>query len=245
MAAAVAAEGLRRWITPPTASDAIAFSPRWYFGHLTDRLAAWFWETMGFRVVEAFATPWVAGLILLTVAAALILRRSDTWRAVAACLAGFLSGWLIFTNVYVIHNYYGLPTNLLVMLAAAAAVASFVDVARGWVPTALVLVVALLIVYGHQLSDIRMTSWSDAARWALSESPSFVLVTDADTGPTVGGLVETPMSVMSPADFEATCEAVLAREPAVIADGPSPCLAAHRSEARVFLSGDGRTVWVR
>ncbi len=85
----------------------------WSFGDLAQRLSWSFWSKT-FRV-WADEIAGEGGLLLL--AFYFIMGRGQYRRTVLVCLAAFLSGQLIFTNLYWVHDYYFYANSLFLVAA--------------------------------------------------------------------------------------------------------------------------------
>jgi hypothetical protein len=80
----------------------------WNFGTLNQRLLGSTWKILLFRTVtDILGSP----IILLLLCAGLIFARHRLL-PVLICLCGFLSAFLIFTNLHVVHNYYAYANGL-------------------------------------------------------------------------------------------------------------------------------------
>ena len=97
-----------------------AQDPVWYFGTADERLSMRFWKTMSNRVTKA--APFRALGALYAAAAGLGLVWCIWKRKLSAALpfiVSFLSGWLVFANVFFRHDYYSLPTDFIFLLAVS------------------------------------------------------------------------------------------------------------------------------
>jgi hypothetical protein len=243
LVAALSAELIRSIATPPIDGQKVS-TTAWYFGSLGDRLSSETLVIAARRVMHAFPTTsslmfvLAAGLIL----AAFVWTARDSWKVTVAAAAGFLSGWLVFTNVYVIHNYYGMPAALLVFLATSVILAFTIAKLprmRSWTHWLVLAAVLVSMVYGPQNGDPRVTSFGDVALFALADRAEFLYASDEIDGPQMGGLAATRMVTISVGELEQHCDSLLARYGAVIVRGHSACLASHRGEAATFVTGDG------
>ncbi len=85
----------------------------WTFGDLALRLSPAFWV----RTFDVWSGPILSEAGVALVALYFCWLRGRYRWAVAGCLAAFLSGQLIFSNLYFVHDYYFYPSGL--FLAAA------------------------------------------------------------------------------------------------------------------------------
>jgi len=248
LGAAIVAELLRFDINPK-------LSLRWefYFGLPTDRISPATWQTARDYASEAFAFSWLATAAVMALVLYLVLTRSEGFRLLLPLVVGFASGWLVFTKLYVWHDYYGLPTTFMVLMAVSIAVrglavriAQRVQLLSKAAPVLLVLAVPLMIMYGHKISSYSVTSEGQAMRFLLRDAQHFVYVSNEDPDdwrPVVGGLTAKPFTLVSQSEFERSCVEILHQERAVVInrlkveDGPSPCLSIIRESGASFMKG--------
>lgn len=102
----------------------------WYFGDWSLRWTPYYWSTMWARFLETFPFAWVGVAVLVVVIAAIALRPTDALRVFVPPVLGFLAGWLVFSNVFVIHNYYEMAVTALIMLFAAFGLQRTAELAR-------------------------------------------------------------------------------------------------------------------
>jgi hypothetical protein len=242
----IAAEVTRYIVTPPSSNTEEAFSASWYFGSLSQRGSADYWTQAGRRLVDAVPGVVSGVLLLVVVVVALVVRRQAVWVPVVASSVAYLAGWLIFPNLYRFHSYYSLPGIAMLLVGAGAAVGALVRRTH-LIAFALVLLVPFAAVFGTKLSPRQVANFYDAARFAFRHESVMVLVEDPqfESGPAWGGLTETRMVELTEAEFQGTCEAVLAQYRAIVTHniGPS-CLDDHRAEASTIITVPDYTVWL-
>jgi hypothetical protein len=200
---------------------------------------------------EAFPFRWLAIAALIILVFYVLLRRFEAFRTLLPLGVGFMSGWLIFTNLYIIHDYYGLPTMFMLLVAVSIAIRGCVGQVAQRVhflnksAAVLILVVPLMVVYGEKISSYSVTSEGEAMRFILRNVQHFVYVSNEnpdDWSPIVGGLAAKPFILVSQGEFEHSCVEILREESAVVInrsniEGPSQCLSKIRESANTFMSG--------
>jgi hypothetical protein len=115
------------------------------YGTLEQRFSAESWRIMLEHSRTNIGPGWV---ILLGLGAMFCLRSSRLWGMLA--VAAFLTGPLIFFNLYLLHDYYFYANAVGVVLAIGAGLAALWDHSRNWdwaKPTALLLLA--LVVWGE------------------------------------------------------------------------------------------------
>ena len=247
--AALSAEYIRRLILG-TDVGGFAQDPSWYFGTAALRLSADYWLVMGHRLLTEYAQMLFSFLIILSLFYFFEKTGRRGLRLILPSLIAFFSGWLIFANVFSRHNYYQIPGVALLFVAASVVLNTVVQalapqaspltrrfVGRDFPPVVLALMMAvspLLMIYGYRLSNYNTDTIFEATRYLLRDSNHFIWVSDNDNGPIPGGLIATPFTHLSTAEFEKNCEKILSEDVAVIAAVPSPCLDAHRQGATTY-----------
>jgi hypothetical protein len=249
--AAVVAELIRRGVSEPrgwTVDNEFSFGS--YFGHLRDRISPNTWKVAYHYAISAFAFRWLAVAAVIALVLYAVLRRLDAVKLMLPLFLAFASGWLIFTPLYDDHDYYGLPTTFMLLLAASIAVTETAGlIGRGsdmltiLVTAVLVLAVPLILVYGNRTSSYGITSEGQAIRFILRDVKQFAYVTgEAKDNTAIGGLAAKPFTKMSPSEFETNCAAILNHVRAVVvlrsdSSVPSKCLAQARDSSVSFMVG--------
>jgi hypothetical protein len=248
LVAAIVAELIRFYINPKS----LSFRWNFYFGLPSDRISGVTWKTAGIYAGEAFAFRWLTFAAVIALVLYLVLRRFEGFKLLLPLGVGFAAGWLVFTKLYVWHDYYGLPTTFMLLMAVSIAVRGFagliaqrVDLLSKAAPVLLILAVPLMIVYGHKISSYSVTSEGQAMRFILRDVRHFVYVSNEDPddpSSEVGGLAAKPFTLVSPGEFERSCMEILHHERAVVINrsnvqGPSQCLSILRESAVSFMKG--------
>lgn len=122
----------------------------WSFGDLAQRLSWSFW----FRTYRVWADSIVGESGLLLLAFYLGWLRGRFFRPVLGCLAAFLSGQLIFSNLYWVHGYYFYANSLFLLAAVGFCLAEILEhpAVPRWGARAL-----LVVVLALQLSAFERT----------------------------------------------------------------------------------------
>jgi hypothetical protein len=95
----------------------------WSFGDFAQRTSWEFWtRTTGFWANEMIGE---AGFVI--VAGALCWLRGAARRTVIGCLAAFISGQLIFSNLYWVHDYYAYASALFLVAALGFCLAELLE----------------------------------------------------------------------------------------------------------------------
>ena len=235
-----------------------AQDPEWYFGTLDDRLSARFWKTMVNRVTKAAPFRGVGGFLAISSAAAFIwcvLKRRLS--ASIPFAAAFLSGWLVFANVFFLHDYYSLPTNFIFFLGTAICLRAAARrlqplperIGKFW-PYAVGLLAVILTISGNSINGRREGDFPRAASWFLRDTDVMLYSSDIvgyfDDAIVPGGLFLTPLRRISRQELESGCGRYLAGYRAVVVHDAkgSECLRQAAAEASVFAEDDGYVLWI-
>lgn len=233
---------------------------QWYFGTLELRTSADFWHRIWVHLEWWGPSPFGA-IYLLVVTTALAVKRDKQLLAVTvACIAAFFSGWLVFANVYYVHDYHQLPLAVIAFLSMAVSLSHIVAWIADRVPPliqakvpahiqaqlptmAYVFLFLLALYYVVEQSPPRSRlSLYSGMEYALRQEQVFLHVTSAQTrkwNPLPGGHVSTKFVRVLHDDFETNCGSYLSRYAAVISWGYSDCLVRNKQQANYFIEDDG------
>ncbi len=255
---AVLAEQMRRWLL---GSSGVGFAqdPRWYFGALSMRLEPYFWDRVLGRLFS-FSSQLFLPVMLACVAIAASGDRIPQRIAhvLLSALAGYLAGWLVFSNVYYIHDYYTMPAALMAIIGFAGLFAAANEkyasqAANGGGTTAAALLnaavlLALLLasarlVY-HPLSDRARASFTVAAQYALKDKPYFVFVRNSGYDPSLAGSMATKYLQVSPDDAARDCVTLRALHDAFLLKADHPCAQIIRDDATAVLKAPDEQILV-
>lgn len=234
-----------------------------FFGAWDLRLSADFWNTLWQRTRVWQASHFGLFYIVVTFAAFCLGPDKRLVAVTVAALAAFFGGWLVLSRAYIVHDYYQLSVAALIFIAFSASlsrVLAFVSARmQGRLPArmreklpALLLALMLPMAVGQMavqgsLSERHRTSIWDSVEYALRGEGRFLLVREPDgptDSPAPGGRVATKVARIDPDDFEAKCDGYLARYAAVVAYGPSDCLARHKPQADWFIQDSNVTFYL-
>lgn len=95
----------------------------WNFGSLAQRMDSATWKQMAQHVSSQLLvpTPLLSGILIGVALWAMLRSRPGRNRIVAIFVSGFLAGPLVFTNLYLQHNYYWFANSLWLLLALGVA----------------------------------------------------------------------------------------------------------------------------
>jgi hypothetical protein len=225
----------------------------WYFGDLKLRISSDFWS----RIIGRF-NEWGPGsfsyLTLCTFAASLLVGRGRIQLAIllAACSA-FLAGWLIFANVYYVHDYYQLSVAVIIFVAFSVSISSLIhallkyQLAAKFIPGAFSFIVAFAFLYQFATAKsysirTRTDLWR-TLEYALRDDQEFLFVTkvsSAGQSPEVGGRVSTKFTTLEKIKFEELCDMNLAKHRSVLVEGQeSDCLEKYKIYATYYIADEG------
>lgn len=244
---ALAAEQIRKNVLG-TDVGGFAQDPTWYFGTFHQRLSPEFWLKIPERLIKS--NPLVVFFILPAIY--YCLRNSP--RRYIAFVSAFFAGWLVFSNVYFIHDYYEMPVDVIAYVLLGVGVeATYADFLKGrWAEYALpvrnigLAIAALLcVIYMPKLSNLATASIYDSVTYALRGESRFIWVDDGYDGPAIGGHVGTQFEQKSHADFERDCAHIVAANSSILVKGYSDCLAVYKSSASTYIEDGGFQFYLR
>ena len=262
IACAILADNLRSILSDvPRRHWAIAGNPQLYFGAWDARTSAQFWQTLWARL-NNLGLPY-GYLFAAAAAAALALKRDRRLAALISAAAGaYLLAWLVFQLRNAWHDYYQMPALALILAAIAVSIARICAWLREKLPAhvasylaALALAAAIAAagwqaVFGKLPGSAKPRDNLYAGiAYALRGETVFLHVVSPGklvqtTWPGLGGFLSTRFRRASHADFEADCDAYLARYAAVVVEGGSECLRANKPQAKYFIEDDGLTFYL-
>jgi hypothetical protein len=221
-----------------------------------DRVSFDTWNVAAHYSNAAFPFKWLAIAAIIALAVYVIRKRIEGLRLLLPLFVGFISGWLVFTPPYVMHDYYGLPATFMLLTAVSIAARGIAtqtsesDVLPNNVAVVFVLAIPLMIAYGHKNSDYGVTSEGQAMRFVLRDVEHFVYVSDEEEwSPVVGGLTAKPFATMTPSEFQKSCTEILQRAHAVVvwrlhSEAASQCITTARESADSFIVGPDYQVFL-
>lgn len=236
-----------------------AQDPTWYFGTWELRTSIGFWNVLWDRF--HIWGPVAFGYIYLVVIAiaALLDRGKQHLTVTAASIVAFFSGWLVFSNVYEIHDYYQLPVTVVIFISFAISLSNIFRYAIERIPVpahskletiGMILIVPLSfaqVLTQQSLSSRSRANIYSGIEYALRDQNIFLYVSDYEhrsNNPRPGGRVSTKFHSVSLDDFENNCDEYLSDYSAVLADDYSNCLAYNKKYANYFVQDSGITFYL-
>jgi hypothetical protein len=225
----------------------------WYFGTLAMRMQPAFYGKILVRTIDAFPLPALAIILFANVPLGCFLGGVRSCKSFIPHVVAFVSGWLVFSNVYFMHDYYELPVTLLLFFGLGELAAVTLSYIQSRLrlkfddrlqPLVIVGLVLATLGVSASISVRRAPVFMDNIRYALRHYDVFLFVTD-DTraNPAPGGLANTKFVQVSRQEYEAQCAQYMQRYHAVLVVGDSRCLRAHRHLATTFIQDQGLTFW--
>ena len=207
---------------------------KWYFGSVDLRLSLSFWKEILSR-----SDQWLSGFFIVFIVVQVSVYRwfySETNKKIlVAALAAFFSGWLIFSNVYKIHNYYQLPVGIIMFISLASSISCLIQglVSKSKISLSiasyfpLIVSVILLLNFSNQRSygEKYRTGFWQAVEFALTYETQFLFVSDNLGSPVSGGRVSTKFDEVKVTDFESNCPQYLANYNSILVESTnSACI---------------------
>ncbi|MFN3889861.1 MAG: hypothetical protein ACK4MV_05630 [Beijerinckiaceae bacterium] len=199
--------------------DQIGFgqNPLWYFGALEIRFSREFWLYFLLHPRwELFLNRHVANFMLIVTFAGIVVgfwKSVKTFHLAVACVAGALAGWLVFSNLYLIHDYYHLSSGYLLLLLAASMasmIERFVFLQQKVLFAAFIsaLLIASAIKAPTIGRELTVTSEFDAMSFLLRNHRLVTFVSDvvSNHDPTMGGRLRTSLNPIPKEALEKDCQ---------------------------------------
>jgi hypothetical protein len=218
----------------------------WYFGSLDLRLSKSFWLIFADRL-GSWGPP-VFPYLLLMASGLLFLGRVDAFhkKLLVSLLLSFILPWLIFSNLYFIHDYYQLPVVIIAALFLAGTggilyrvIAEATNLGR-WVAiglaTAFFINQTTLLIAAPFSERARTSSWT-AMELLIPEGEQVLVAGDSTFGtPVSGGKLGRRIVTVKPEQLESNCDDYLMKYSAVVSAYSSHCLHEHKSQAESFFT---------
>jgi hypothetical protein len=221
----------------------------WYFGAFDLRLSKEFWLVVVARFNGWQPPQFLAVFLGVALLSFILARDVRASTAFIAAIIGVLSGWLVFANIYEIHDYYQLPSAIIVFLAFAIILGCLIEStsAKGWMSSRSIYIIKTMtlttFLYQAVAADTlnqkeRVNFWA-AVEYLLRDDTMFLYVADNTDSPAIGGYVTTKFEKISPASLEVNCSKYLVSFKAVLLEGnESACLESAKARAKHFISDD-------
>ena len=258
---AILAELLRGWLL---GSTNIGFnqSPSWYFGSLNLRLSKDYWVRIITRLDNSGPLHFLPIYISVTLTALAFDKGKKNIIFTAASLAAFFSGWLVFANVYFIHDYYQLPIIIILYLSFSVSLSTLIIIigekinreintnnTNSFTSVMLTMVVLIsasyIVIYHNSISQRSRVNIYNSIEFALSNTDR-VLVIDSDNSapnqnPAIGGLLSTKLETISANDFENECDTYFNENKAFFSKKSSKCLDQNKASSSFYIKNKDGT----
>lgn len=262
--AAFGAERIRSAFMGKSVSGGFAQDPAWYFGNLDQRLSLGLWKraiirhlTNDLNTAKAGLLLYIFAIVLLAILGSIVCSIIYSKLVLAyyiPCLIAVVMPWLVFANVYDIHNYYQLPGQILLTGAASIGLSfvfekwflprhfhsSSIPGGLNWFIITLVAVAVSRLSFHSSLSS--SSDWKGAEiLFRDSKQPVVVYGSIYKSDPTIGGLISSPIAFASTDDFSSMCSRRSAKsmpqDGLVIKDAAKDfdCLAWIKSQSKSFI----------
>lgn len=273
---ALIAEKLRSVLMGNSTSAGFAQDPGWYFGTLQQRLSFDIYKNAFFRHFANDIDPSQLGsliypalliliLVLLSIAYSICTSRSVLIYYVP-CVIAIVIPWLVFTNLYAIHNYYQLPGQVLLTGSASIGLSSSFEKITSFhfkyfsttkkhllFAIILILVVMLLPRMGFHSSLAVTSKWKGVeSLFRNSNSPIHVYAASSQIrlrDPSIGGRTSSPIILNSTQEILELCRDLpAARLPdngiAIKGDARvSQCADSIKKRSKSFIEEDQFYAW--
>jgi len=225
-----------------------------FFGTLQQRLSFGFLEKMYIRFFDSFSFHIFAYGLFVALLCYVIAKPNHSLRLILPYVLSFLSGWLVFSNVYYFHDYYELPVMVIVFLGFSEVIARllafeccrkriqcFKDHFSYFTRIAIYLcLLSAVIVFMPKISNFNSASLYDSLRFALRSTDKLIFVTDdSRVNPAIGGLLNTKFTQIKKLEFEENCTEYISNNKAVLVTGKSLCLETLKPTASTYIEEGG------
>ncbi|MCY4329797.1 MAG: hypothetical protein OXC48_06955 [Endozoicomonadaceae bacterium] len=246
---AVLAEQLRMWLLG-TYKVGFAQDCRWYFGSLDLRASANFWKKVYNRLRHA--GPFNFALLCFVVGSlSLFMKLPKKYLFLTfASVTAFLAGWLTFSNVYFVHDYYELPVTIVAFIAFSVSLSwvlirasQKIKLTQFRLHQPLILVVVFLLAYvtffERNFSERQKVNFFKSVEYALKDTNNFLFVDSSKitSGPTVGGFLSTKFKQINLSEFESGCSDYLKKYKAILINGSTSCMPKNLSDIDQYIKG--------
>ncbi len=242
---AIFAELLRKHLLGNLHDIGFAQNPIQYFGSLELRLSKVFWETIVIRLNSA--GPYMFSIIyLITIILALIMTRSKNLLVVTmSSLLTFGIGWLTFSNLYKIHDYYELPVTIIIFISFSISVSYILEIVREkWFSENVILKVTAIILVSLMTIHLLMTQKyiSNRHRVDFVKSVEFILKKEniflhvmekSQNNPTFAGMVSTKTKQVTLKEFNKNCDYYFNTYKSILIEGTSQCLEKNNKKVQI------------
>ncbi len=258
---AILAELLRANLLPQYTINSTD-SYNWYFGTWEMRTSAEFWQTVWLRFDDSATSSFGYIYPIVIAIACLIKREKHHIIVIISALVAFFAGWLIFSNLYKIHNYYQLPVAIVTFISFAVSLSHIFAYIIDKIPTrhqknfATIGVVMVILFSFHQMMTQGTSNDRGQIRkllsgieYAMREQNLLLYVVSPEpyyrysthihpVDTTIGAMFSTKFKTISKEDFENNCTDYIKEYPAILATNYSECLVNNKKNASYFIKDD-------
>jgi len=230
---------------------------KWYFGTWDLRFSDGFWEIIWqrFNIAGPFAFGFI--YVLVVVIANIIRPEKKHLFTTISALTAFFGGWLVFSNVYEVHDYYQLPGTVIIFLSFAISFSYLADtllskvsdrtrnISYAAVFVTLIPFAFLQVLTQESLSIKSRANLYSGVEYALRNQSVFLFVTDnRGRDPSMGGRLSTKYKKIIPKEFENKCTDYLNSYSGILVQGSSGCLTRNKHLAKYFIEENGITFFL-
>ena len=238
---AILAELLRKYFMGELDGLAFAQDPSWYFGSLKLRMSSDFWYRILKDLDHSSIYPFSI-IYLVTVSLSLFIHKERTLVAViSAAVLSFLTGWLIFSNLYFQNDYYKLPVTIVLFISLSVALSYSINYfdtnyIRGKFSlhkslTILIIIVATLSIVLTQdyISDRGASKERGEVKESLKGYDSFIVIAGGKIdNPVLGAQLGTKYMIMGAEEFDRNCLENLYKYKAIVTINENQCITKNR-----------------
>jgi 4-amino-4-deoxy-L-arabinose transferase-like glycosyltransferase len=223
----------------------------WYFGSLPLRLSHDFWQTLINRFNLWVPPYFLYAYMAISVISAVKYPSMKVMAVVISALLAFFSGWLIFSNVYMIHDYYEMPVAIIMFVSVAVSASQLIErnIKNKHLADKMTIIVPVLtlMIFFYQLASqdsystkYRADFWK-TVEYSLRNDLVFLFVSNKEKNPAIGGRVSTKFVVIDPKEFESNCDDYIEKYSSILVDNAdSKCLESAKEFATHYFADEGK-----
>jgi len=232
----ITAELLRKHLMGGIDGLGFAQDPLWYFGSLELRTQAIFWHTLLSHLDNSGIYPFSIVYIVTILFSFFAHRDRNLVAVVFSAILTFLAGWLIFSNLYLQHDYYKLPATVVLFVSLSVSVSYIIDylytkyindmhLSRAIV-VPLIAIATLFILFTQDFISHRgQTGITTKTKDILKPYNMFVDITNRNgDNPSLGGQLGTKYMMMDADTFSNNCLTNILHYGAIVAPKNNQCL---------------------
>ncbi len=259
---ALLAEQLRGFLVHKEFQKVITYGSEWYFGTWEMRTSGDFWKIVWVRFNYS-ATSSFGYIYPIVIAIACLIKREKHHTIITiSALVAFFAGWLVFSNVYKLHDYYQLPVAVIIFISFAVSLSHILAYITDKIPTRhqknfATIGVVMVISFSFYQTMTQNTSNDrgqmrkllSGIEYALRDQSLLLYVVSPEpyyqysthfppADPTIGGFFSTKYKTVSKEDFENNCADYIKDYSAIVATRYSECLVNNKKNASYFIEDD-------